>query len=270
MFELENIRKVFDDGTVAVDGISLAVGRGEHVAFIGPSGAGKTTLFRLLNLTLRPTSGALRLDGLDVTSLSDAQLRAARRRIGTIYQQHNLVGRLRVVHNVLAGNLGRWSTLTAVASLVRPRDVEGAHRALSQVGIPEKLYARTDGLSGGQQQRVAIARVLVQDPEIVLADEPVSSVDPSLASSIVALLRDLSAESRKTLGMNLHSVDLALQYFPRIVGIREGRVLFDLAPDKVSADLLSTLYAGDADEETQRDRFDEILPVSGVCRPLRS
>ncbi|MBI4587966.1 MAG: phosphonate ABC transporter ATP-binding protein [Candidatus Rokubacteria bacterium] len=269
MFELDNVRKVFDDGTVAVDGLTLAIGRGEHVAFIGPSGAGKTTLFRLLNLTLRPTSGVLRLDGLDIGSLSDAQLRAARRRIGTIYQQHNLVGRLRVVHNVLAGNLGRWSTLTAVASLVSPREVQGAQRALAQVGIPEKLHARTDGLSGGQQQRVAIARVLVQDPDSILADEPVSSVDPSLATFIVALLRDLSAESRKTLVMNLHSVDLALQYFPRIVGIREGRVLFDEAPGKVSADLLSTLYAGDADEETQRDRFDEILSVSGVCRPLR-
>ena len=270
MFELENIRKVFGDGTVAVDGLSLAIGRGEHVACIGPSGAGKTTLFRLLNLTLRPTSGTLRLGGVDVSRLSDAVLRDARRRIGTIYQQHNLVGRLRVVHNVLAGNLGRWSTLTAVASLVRPRDVEGAQRALTQVGIPEKLYARTDGLSGGQQQRVAIARVLVQDPDIILADEPVSSVDPSLAASIVALLRDLSAESRKTLVMNLHSVDLALAHFPRVVGIREGRVLFDVAPDKVGADLLSALYAGSGEEEIQRDRFDEILPVSGVCRPLRS
>jgi phosphonate transport system ATP-binding protein len=269
MFELENVRKVFDDGTVAVDGISLAIGRGEHVAFIGPSGAGKTTLFRLLNLTLRPTSGILRLDGVDVSALSETSLRKARRRIGTIYQQHNLVGRLRVVHNVLAGNLGRWSALEAVASLIRPREVEGARRALTHVGIAEKIYTRTDALSGGQQQRVAIARVLVQDPGIILADEPVSSVDPSLATSIVTLLRDLSGESRKTLVMNLHSVDLALAHFPRIVGVRDGRVLFDLAPDKVSADLLSTLYTDHEDEEPQRDRFAEILPVSGVCRPLR-
>ena len=269
MFELESVRKVFADGPVAVDGISLAIGRGEHVAFIGPSGAGKTTLFRLLNLTLRPTSGILRLDGVDVASMSDAELRQARRRIGTIYQQHNLVGRLRVVHNVLAGNLGRWSALEAVASLVRPREVEGARRALAQVGIPEKLYAPTDALSGGQQQRVAIARVLVQAPDIILADEPVSSVDPSLAASIVTLLRDLSVESRKTLVLNLHSVELALASFPRIVGIRNGQVLFDLSPDKISADLLSELYAGQGDEETQRDRFAEILPVSGVCRPLR-
>jgi len=269
VFELENVRKVFSDGTVAVDGISLAVGRGEHVAFIGPSGAGKTTLFRLLNLTLRPTSGILRLDGQDVASMSDADLQRARRRIGTIYQQHNLVGRLRVVHNVLAGNLGRWSALKAVASLVRPQSPDDAQRALAQVGMPEKLYARTDELSGGQQQRVAIARVLVQAPDFILADEPVSSVDPSLAVSIVTLLRDLSAESRKTLVMNLHSVDLALAHFPRIIGIQDGRVLFDLAPDKVSADLLSSLYTGHEDEEPQRDRFDEILPVSGVCRPLR-
>ncbi len=269
MFELENVQKVFDDGTVAVDGISLAIWRGEHVAFIGPSGAGKTTLFRLLNLTLRPTSGILRLDGVDVSALSEAPLRQARRRIGTIYQQHNLVGRLRVVHNVLAGNLGRWSALEAVASLVRPREVEGARGALIQVGIPEKLYTRTDALSGGQQQRVAIARVLVQNPDVILADEPVSSVDPSLAASIVTLLRDLSAESRKTLLMNLHSVELALASFPRIVGIRDGQVLFDLSPDKINSDLLSELYAGQGDEETRRDRFEEILPVSGVCRPLR-
>ncbi|MGH7263060.1 MAG: phosphonate ABC transporter ATP-binding protein, partial [Candidatus Rokuibacteriota bacterium] len=269
MFELENVRKVFSDGTVAVDGISLAIGRGEHVAFIGPSGAGKTTLFRLLNLTLRPTSGILRLDGQDAASMSDAELRRARRRIGTIYQQHNLVGRLRVVHNVLAGNLGRWSALKAVASLIRPQSPDAAQRALAQVGMPEKLYARTDELSGGQQQRVAIARVLVQDPDIILADEPVSSVDPSLAVSIVTLLRDLSGESRKTLVMNLHSVDLALAHFPRIVGVRDGRVLFDLAPDKVSPDLLSTLYTDREEEGVQRDRFAEILPVSGVCRPLR-
>ena len=185
-------------------------------------------------------------------------------RIGTIYQQHNLVGRLQVVHNVLAGNLGRWSTVRALYSLLNPQGVEQAQRALSQVGIPEKLRARTDDLSGGQQQRVAIARVLVQDPDIILADEPVSSVDPSLAVSIVTLLRDLSAESRKTLVMNLHSVDLALAHFPRIVGIQDGRVLFDLAPDKVSADLLSMLYTGHEEEGTQRDRFAEILPVSGV------
>ena len=268
MFELENVRKVFPDGSLAVDGISLTIGPGEHVAFIGPSGAGKTTLFRLLNLTLRPTSGRISLDGVDISSLSDTALRAARRRIGTIYQQQNLVGRLRVVHNVLAGNLGRWSTVKAFASLVRPWEAEAAQRALSQVGISGKLYARTDELSGGQQQRVAIARVLIQDPDIILGDEPVSSVDPSLAVTIVRLLRDLSVETGKTLLMNLHSVELALQHFPRIVGIRDGRILFDLAPNKVGEELLTALYAGQPDEENQVEPFNEGFLVNGVCRPV--
>ena len=269
MYELRGLRKVFAGGDVAVDGISLTVGRREHVAFIGPSGAGKTTLFRILNLTLRPTAGTLILAGQDVAALSDTGLRQARTRIGTIYQQHNLVGRLRVVHNVLAGNLGRWSTFTALASLARPRGVPEAARALEQVGIPEKLYARTDELSGGQQQRVAIARVLVQDPDVILADEPVSSVDPSLAVTIVSLLRELSHESRKTLLMNLHSVGLALAYFPRIVGIREGRVHFDLAPDQVSATMLAELYAGHRDDEIQLERLQDGKNLFGrACRPL--
>ncbi len=269
MYELCGIRKVFGDGLPALDGVSLTVGPGEHVAFVGPSGAGKTTLFRILNLTLRPTEGSVLLDGIDVAVLDGAGLRRARRRIGTVYQQHNLVGRLRVVHNVLAGNLGRWSLATALASLVRPRDAAHAGRALEHVGIAEKLWARTDELSGGQQQRVAIARVLLQDPDVILADEPVSSVDPSLAVTIVTLLRDLSHEARKTLLMNLHSVELALRYFPRIVGVREGRIFFDLAPDKVTPELLAELYAGHRDEESQLEGIRHgFRPYGGACRPL--
>jgi phosphonate transport system ATP-binding protein len=268
VYELQGIRKIFGDGAAALEDVSLTVGRGEHVAFIGPSGAGKTTLIRILNLTLRPTAGRLRFDGRDAASLSDAALRGARTRIGTIYQQQNLVGRLRVVHNVLAGNLGRWSAVQALASLARPRPAVAA-RALERVGIPEKLWARTDELSGGQQQRVAIARVLVQDPDVILADEPVSSVDPSLAVSIVTLLRDLSASARKTLCMNLHSVELALAYFPRIVGIRDGRVLFDLAPDKMTDELLGELYAGHRDDERELDRTaNGTNPYGTACRPL--
>ncbi|MBI3454608.1 MAG: phosphonate ABC transporter ATP-binding protein [Candidatus Rokubacteria bacterium] len=267
MYELSGIRKTFDGSDVALENVSLTIGRGEQVAFIGPSGAGKTTLFRILNLTLRPTAGTLRVGGVDASDLDGAGLRALRRRIGTVYQQHNLVGRLRVVHNVLAGHLGRWSTTKAVLSLLWPREVETAAEALGRVGIPEKLYARTDTLSGGQQQRVAIARVLVQDPEVILGDEPVSSVDPSLAASIVRLLKDLSRAGRKTLLMNLHSVDVALTFFPRIVGVREGRVAFDLAPDKVTPDLLGGLYAGTAPEDAPIPAYDGVHPISRVCRP---
>jgi phosphonate transport system ATP-binding protein len=269
MYQVRQVGKVFDGDTLALDGVTLDVARGEHVAVIGPSGAGKTTLFRILNLALRPTSGTLRFDGVDVATLSDAALRRARTRIGTIYQQQNLVGRLRVVHNVLAGNLGRWSTGGALASLLRPRGVDVAGAALARVGIADKLYARTDQLSGGQQQRVAIARVLVQDPDVVLADEPVASVDPALAVSLLTLLRDLSAESRKTLLVNLHSVDLALAFFPRIVGVRAGRVAFDLPADQVTVDLLEALYAGDQDADAAFERLaNGYHPFGRACRPL--
>lgn len=268
MYELRDVRKVFPDGTVALDGVSLAIGPGEHVAFIGPSGAGKTTLVRILNLTLRPTAGVVRLDGTDVATLSGAALRAARRRIGTIYQQHHLVGRLRVVHNVLAGQLGRWSLATALRSLVRP-ETEEAVWALRQVGIPEKLWARTDELSGGQQQRVAIARVLVQNPDIILADEPVSSVDPARAAALVSLLRDLAHERQKTLLVNLHSVELALAHFPRVIGLRDGRIRFDLAPGKVTPEVLADLYAGVTEEaEEAPPAWRGVRGFGGACRPL--
>jgi len=268
MYALAGVGKIFDRRDLALTDVSLTIRRGERVAFIGPSGAGKTTLFRVLNLTLRPTTGVLGVDGRDVSALDGAGLRALRRRVGTVYQQHNLVGRLRVVHNVLAGHLGRWSTAKALLSLALPQDVESAEEALRHVGIPEKLYARTDTLSGGQQQRVAIARVLVQDPDVILGDEPVSSVDPSLATALVGLLADLSAASGKTLLMNLHSVDLALRYFPRILGVRQGRIAFDLAPDQVTPDLLERLYAGAVHEDVWLPGADGVPATSRVCRPV--
>jgi phosphonate transport system ATP-binding protein len=267
MYELVGVRKTFDGREVALADVTLRVSRGERVAFIGPSGAGKTTLFRILNLTLRPTAGMLRVDGTDVAGFAGADFRALRRRIGTVYQQHNLVGRLRVIHNVLAGHLGRWSTARALLSLAVPQEVESAAGALRRVGIPEKLYVRTDTLSGGQQQRVAIARVLVQDPDVVLGDEPVSSVDPSLAASLVGLLCDLSMSTGKTLLMNLHSVDLALAFFPRIVGVRQGRVAFDLPPDQVTGKLLDALYAGALREDAPIPGYEHVPATSRVCRP---
>jgi phosphonate transport system ATP-binding protein len=267
MYELNGIGKTFDGGEVALEGVTLTVRPGERLAFVGPSGAGKTTLFRILNLTLRPTGGDLRVDGTDVAGLDTAALRALRRRIGTVYQQHNLVGRLRVVHNVLAGHLGRWSTARALLSLAVPQDVESAAEALRRVGIPEKLHARTDTLSGGQQQRVAIARVLLQDPDVILGDEPVSSVDPALAASLVGLLRDLAAATRKTLLMSLHSVDLALAFFPRIVGVCQGRVAFDLSPERVTPDLLEALYAGALGGDAPIPEYGHVPATSRVCRP---
>lgn len=256
-YRLGNIAKVFGRHQIAVDGIDLEVRRGERVALIGPSGAGKTTLFRMLNCTLRPSSGRLWINGDEVATLHGKKLREVRRKIGTIYQQHNLVPRLKVVHNVLSGNLGRWSTLRSLMSLMRPGDIELAYKALRQVGIDEKLFSRTDELSGGQQQRVAIARVLIQDPEVILADEPVSSVDPSLATVIVKLLLEISEKTQKTLLMNLHSVDLALAYFPRVIGMKMGKAVFDFPPDKISDSLLEDLYSGHLPDNQQEKVPDE-------------
>ena len=269
MYRLEGVTKIFDRSLIAVNAVDLRIGRGEKVAVIGPSGAGKTTLFRLLNLTVRMTSGRLWIAGQEVGGLRGARLRETRRRIGTVYQQHNLVPRLSTIHNVLAGRLGAWSLPQALRSLIRPRqaDVRDAHGALAQVGMPEKLWARTDELSGGQQQRVAIARVLLQNPEVILADEPVSSVDPSLAHGIVNLLVDLSRDFRKTLVMNLHSVDLALAFFPRIIGFRDGRVAFDRSPDGVSDDLLADLYSGSVAGAPVEESSHGAAPIRN-CTPL--
>jgi phosphonate transport system ATP-binding protein len=244
MYRLEHVRKVFADGTVAVDDISLDIRAGERVAVIGPSGAGKTTLFRLLNATLRPTAGALWFDAADLEALSSRGLRHLRRRIGTVYQQHNLIPQLRVVHNVLAGRLGQWPLPKALWSLIAPQERAVALGALEQVGIPEKLFTRTAHLSGGQQQRVAIARVLVQDPDVILADEPVSSVDPALGRTIIELLVQLAESHRKMLVANLHAVSLALDYFPRVIGVRQGQIAFDLPAAAVTEQVLADLYAG--------------------------
>ncbi len=270
VYRLEVLTKIFDGTLTAVNGVDLTVRPGEKVAVIGPSGAGKTTLFRLLNLTVRQTAGSLWIAGQEIGDLHGARLREMRRKIGTVYQQHNLVPRLRVLHNVLAGRLGTWSLPQALRSLVRPReeDLRAAHRALSQVGIPEKLWARTDELSGGQQQRVAIARVLLQNPEVILADEPVSSVDPTLAHGIVKLLVELCSTFHKTLVMNLHSVDLALAYFPRIIGFRDGQIVFDRSPDEISDDLLTDLYAGRLTSVSAEDSPDAVPETIRSCTPL--
>ena len=242
MYRLEHVGKVFADGTVAVNDVTLDIQAGERVAIIGPSGAGKTTLFRLLNATLRPTSGRLWFDDVEVESLSGRHLRQLRCRIGTVYQQHNLVPQLRVIHNVLAGRLGRWPLPKALFSLVSPQERDLALRALEQVGIPEKLYTRTAHLSGGQQQRVAIARALVQDSEVILADEPVSSVDPTLGRTIMELLLQLADTHKKTLVANLHAVSFALDLFPRVIGFRHGGVAFDLPPASISDAAMTGLY----------------------------
>jgi len=233
---------VLYDGHPALDGFDLELAAGERVALVGPSGAGKTTALRLCTASVMPTSGTVHVLGHDLQEATTGQLRQVRRRIGTIYQQLNLVGPLRVVHNVNSGRLGAWSRSRALASLVRPADVDVARSALARVGIADKLLERTDRLSGGEQQRVALARVLVQAPELILADEPVSSLDPARAEEVMDLLGEVVVDRRRTLLMSLHDFALARRRCDRVVGVREGRVAFDLPASEVTDDLGAALY----------------------------
>lgn len=227
----------------ALSQLDLVVGAGERVAVIGPSGAGKSSLIGLLNGTLAPTEGRVRVLGVDLAAASARELRGVQRRLGTIHQQFDLVEQLRVVHNVNAGRLGSWPFWRAALSLAMPREVGGARQALERVGIGDKLYERTGSLSGGERQRVAIARVLVQEPVAILADEPLASLDPARGREVIDLLHEVSREAGATLLASLHDVDIAMERFPRVVGLRDGQVAFDAPPDRVRAGDIDALYA---------------------------
>lgn len=241
VFELKNVTKKFGSFQSLAD-INLQIRAGERVALVGPSGAGKSTLISLLNGTLLPTQGEVWVLGRNPAHLRSQSLRQIQRQIGTIYQQFHLVDNLRVIHNINAGHLGRWSFLKAAVSLIWPLEVETAAIALKQVGIPEKLYERTDRLSGGQQQRVAIARVLVQNPTAILADEPISSLDPERSREIMDLLRHLNQETGKTLVTSLHAIEFARSHYQRIIGLRQGHIVFDASAQAVTPAMIEALY----------------------------
>lgn len=240
-FELIQVSRQFGSFQALAD-LTLTIHAGERVALIGSSGAGKSTLLSLLNGTLAPSSGHVRVMGQDLSRLQPRRMRQVQRQIGTVYQQQNLVMNLPVIHNVNAGHLGRWSFFKAAWSLIWPQDVQTAAQALAQVGIAEKLYARTDRLSGGQQQRVALARVLVQDPVAILADEPISSVDPERSRELMDLLRQLNQDTGKTLVISLHDIGFAFSHCDRILGLRQGRLLFDAPSQSVTDDMIADLY----------------------------
>jgi phosphonate transport system ATP-binding protein len=241
IFLLRNVSKTFGSSSVLKD-VNLQIDPGEQVALVGPSGAGKSTLIGLLNGTLYPTQGEIRTLGQNLTRLPTTARRQIQREIGTIHQQFHLINNLRVIHNVNAGHLGRWSFTRALASMFWPLEIERAQRALAQVGIPEKLYEMTGHLSGGQQQRVALARALVQDPKVILADEPIASLDPERGRELMDLLRSMSRETGRTLVTSIHSVDFARSHFQRVVGLRDGRISFDCAAQDMTPSMLEALY----------------------------
>ncbi|MGQ0680226.1 MAG: phosphonate ABC transporter ATP-binding protein [Actinomycetota bacterium] len=222
--------------------VSFTVAAGERIAVVGPSGAGKSTLLALLNGTVAPGEGSVRVFGQELGALSGSDLSRTQARIGTVHQHFDLVGPLRVIHNVNAGRLTGWSTWRAVRSLIRPAEVAGSRDALARVGMGGRIYERTDRLSGGERQRVALARMLVQNPDAILADEPISNLDPVRGEEVMDLLRDLSGELGKTLISSIHRFEYALSHFDRVIGLREGQVLFDLPSSEVTEQVARELY----------------------------
>lgn len=224
----------------AVAGVDLTINSGERVAVLGASGAGKSTLLSLLNGSLPATSGHVEVFGTPLAGLAPARLRALQRRIGTISQRLDLVDQVRVLHNINAGRLGRWNSVRALAALVWPRADTAAIKALDQVGLAWAVHERTERLSGGERQRVAIARLLLQEPELVIADEPVSSLDPARAAAILDLL---CAPARPvTLVVSLHQPELARHLCTRAVGLQAGRLVFDLPTERLDDRVLDDLY----------------------------
>lgn len=264
--ELDQVSLVHSNGCRAVSGISLRVDAGERVAVIGPSGAGKTTLLRLIATALRPTGGAVRALGADPWRLDRVALRRLRARIGMVHQAPPIPLRQRVVTAVLGGRLGSWPLWKAIASLAYPADIAGARAMLDRMEIGDKLFERCDRLSGGQLQRVGVARVLYQRPDLLLTDEPVSAVDPALSDRVIGELSREAQARGVTLIASLHAVDLALHWFPRIIGIRGGEIAFDLPPVRVSDEMLRELYASESAVVPTQTNRPLNAPVPGIRR----
>ncbi|MGH8689583.1 MAG: phosphonate ABC transporter ATP-binding protein [Burkholderiales bacterium] len=257
---LSSVRLVLPGGQAALRDVDLQIAPGERLAIIGPSGAGKTSLLRVVGAAWRPTSGRVAIAGSNPWKISRGTLRRLRSRIGMIHQAPPLPPTQRVVTAVLAGRVGSWGAWKGVASLVYPIDMPGARRVLERLDLAERLFERCDRLSGGQLQRVGVARVLYQQPDLILADEPVSALDPQLADRTVGeLVREAHARGATLLG-SLHAVDLALRWFPRVVGLREGSISFDAPPLRVTDAMLRELYSSESPVIPTQDNRPLALP----------
>ena len=242
LLAIERLEKVYPGGQRALAAVDLVIDRPQVVAIIGSSGAGKSTLIRCINRLVEPTAGHVRLHGVDVVTLGRRELRRMRRRIGMIFQEFNLVERLTVMENVLSGRLGSVGFFAALLRRYPPQDVASAFELLDRVGLAGYQDTRADALSGGQRQRVGIARALMQQPELLLVDEPTASLDPKTARQIMRLIRALALERQCPALVNIHDVALAQDFSDRVVGLRAGRVVFDGAPQALDPEVLTEIY----------------------------
>lgn len=248
MLIIENLTKVYDNGFMALDNLSLEIPDGQFVAIIGLSGSGKSTLLRCINRLIDPTKGRIIWNGLDITAATDDELRQIRRRIGMIFQQFNLVKRSSVLTNVMSGRLGYINPVFSLFNYFPPQEKTRAMAALQRVGIPEKANNRASALSGGQQQRVGIARTLMQEPEMLLADEPVASLDPATSHSVMKYLELLNQEDNMTILCSLHFLSLARAYSHRVIALKDGKLEYDGPPQDIDNDRFKMIYGEDAVE----------------------
>ena len=248
MLKVEHLTKVYPGGTVAVKDLSFEVEDGEFLVIIGLSGSGKSTLLRCINRLIDPTQGKITMDGIDITAAKGAELRHIRRHIGMIFQHFNLVKRSTVMTNVLNGRLGYLNPWMTTLGIFPHLEKDRARRALTRLGLDDKFESRADALSGGQQQRVGIARTLMQEPKLILADEPVASLDPVLAHSIMQYLEQLNKEDKVTVICSLHYLDLIQRYGTRVIGLKDGEKVFEGLPSEIDRAKFKEIYGEEAQD----------------------
>lgn len=248
ILKVENLHKIYPNGTHALKGVSFHVNKGEFLVIIGLSGSGKSTLLRCINRLIEPTSGQIEFLGEDITHIKGEKLRSVKRQIGMVFQQFNLIKRRSVLTNVITGKLGSLSTFDSILEKFSPEIIEDAKKCLQTVGIEEKMNERADALSGGQQQRVAIARSLMQRPELLLADEPVASLDPATSNSVMQYFEKINKELGTTVICNLHFLSLVRRYATRVIALKGGEIIYEGLPSDITEEWFRKIYGEEAEE----------------------
>ncbi len=253
VLSINNLQKTYAPNTKALKGVSFDVNKGELVSVIGPSGAGKSTLFRCINRMIEPDQGSsIVFNGLDIVDLNRDNLKNVRKHIGMVFQHYNLVYRLTAIENVLHGRLGYYSTLKGIMGLYSDEDVLKAGELLDLLGLSERKYFKCSNLSGGQKQRVGIARALIQDPTLILCDEPIASLDPQSSKVIMDYLKDITKQMGIPCLVNLHQVEVAINYSDRIIGVSAGSIVFEGTPGEVTEDVIKNIYGAELNDILQK------------------
>ena len=242
ILEFQHVNKVYNNSTKALDDVSFSVEKGEFVSIIGPSGAGKSTILRCINRLIDATDGNIIYDGDDILSLGKRDLRRVRTKTGMIFQHYNLVDRLSVIENVLHGRLGQKSAISGMLGSYSETEKEKAFSILNELGLAEQAYNRCDALSGGQKQRVGIARAIMQEPKLILCDEPIASLDPKASKTIMDHLSQINQKQKITCIVNLHQVEVAMKYSQRILGVSSGKIVFDGTPEELTKKKIHEIY----------------------------